>query len=135
MISFSGMLDGADQVRVQVEEVTPKIMDALAEGVGRGVARGEGIVKGNASGRPGPRVITGGHRGSISGDHAVQGDSVVGQIGANSAQAARLEYGFVGRDSLGRNYNQAPYPYFQPSVPEVTSAIVSEVESAVQGAL
>lgn len=35
--------------------------------------------------------------------------------GFEPAYARRIEYGFVGRDSLGRNYNQAAQPYMRPA--------------------
>jgi len=35
--------------------------------------------------------------------------------GLDPAYARRIEYGFVGLDSLGRNYNQAPQPYVRPA--------------------
>ena len=35
-------------------------------------------------------------------------------IGTNVKYARRIEYGFVGRDRLGRNYNQSAQPYLRP---------------------
>lgn len=35
--------------------------------------------------------------------------------GFEPAYARRIEYGFVGTDSLGRHYNQAPQPYMRPA--------------------
>jgi hypothetical protein len=35
-------------------------------------------------------------------------------VGTNVAYARRLEYGFVGKDSLGRVYNQPPRPVWRP---------------------
>jgi HK97 gp10 family phage protein len=37
-------------------------------------------------------------------------------IGTNVKYARRIEYGFVGKDKLGRNYNQAAQPYLRPAV-------------------
>ncbi len=36
-------------------------------------------------------------------------------VGTNVKYARRIEYGFKGRDSLGRNYNQAAQPYLRPA--------------------
>lgn len=92
------------------------VQAGAAQVVRETVAYGETLVRANASGRPGPRVITGGYRRSIVGQvTAVEGPRVVGQIGTNDIRARRLEYGFVGPDSLGRNYNQPPYPHFGPA--------------------
>lgn len=36
-------------------------------------------------------------------------------VGTNLEYARRIEHGFVGKDSLGRSYNQAPKPYLHPA--------------------
>ncbi|GAA1353555.1 HK97 gp10 family phage protein [Streptomyces beijiangensis] len=76
-------------------------------------------IKAHASGRPGPNAPTGDYRRSWT--HSVQtsGDAVVGIVGTNKPQGRRLEYGFVGQDSLGRTYNQRPYPHVGPAVEEI----------------
>jgi hypothetical protein len=73
-------------------------------------------VRKNASGRPGPRVITNAYRSSwgakiVSGKQGQQ----VAVVASDHPAAWRLEYGFSGRDSLGRNYNQPPFPHFRPA--------------------
>lgn len=70
-----------------------------------------GKVKAFASGRPGPRVRTGDYRRSINMRMITRQHGV---IGTNAPQARRLEFGFVGRDSLGRFYDQAPLPHWRP---------------------
>src|SRR5688500_16885395 len=82
-------------------------------------------VQANASGRPGPNAPTGDYRRSWSwepagGIHAgrdaqgrftsggLPGDFAVAYVGTNKPQGRRLEFGFVGVDSLGRHYNQPP---------------------------
>jgi hypothetical protein len=37
-------------------------------------------------------------------------------VGTDRAQANRLERGFVGTDSIGRTYDQPPYPHHGPAV-------------------
>jgi len=74
--------------------------------------RGLALVKKNASGRPGPRVPTGDYRRSINVRFSDGGARA--EIGTAAVQGHRLEYGFVGPDSLGRVYNQPPYPHFRP---------------------
>ena len=39
-------------------------------------------------------------------------------VGTDLPYAARMEYGFVGRDSLGRRYNQPARPYLRPALRE-----------------
>lgn len=70
--------------------------------------------KAYASGRPGPNVITGAYRNSIriryETDMATGASMAV--VGSDAPQAARLEFGFKGVDSLGRHYNQPPFPHY-----------------------
>lgn len=70
-------------------------------------------VKAHAAGRPGPRMVTGDFNRSVALDVTVGGQSTA-RVGTNRPQARRLEFGFHGIDSLGRNYDQPPYPSFGP---------------------
>ncbi len=46
----------------------------------------------------------------------VQGGSIVGRWGVVGVpQARRIELGFQGKDSLGRVFNQPPFPYLRPA--------------------
>jgi hypothetical protein len=47
------------------------------------------------------------------------GDEAVATIGTNAVQARRLEYGFVGYDSLGRYFNQGPLEHWRPRADEL----------------
>ena len=53
-------------------------------------------------------------RGSIT--HEIEG--LAGRVGSNVEYARRVELGFVGADSLGRVYNQAPNPYLRKALEE-----------------
>ena len=84
-------------------------------------------VKARASGRPGPNVVTGDYRRSIGVQfYRDPKAGFVAVIGTNKPQGARLEFGFHGMDSLGRSYDQPPYPHFGPAFdqtkPELESA-------------
>lgn len=72
----------------------------------------------NASGRPGPNAPTGDYRGSWRSEDVPEADpsAVSRSVGTDRAQARRLEYGFVGTDSLGRTYDQPPYEHHGPAV-------------------
>lgn len=76
-------------------------------------------IKGRASGRPGPRIVTGDYRRSFTTEpfRVLGGTGWV--VGTNKVQGPRLEHGFSGTDSLGRNYNQPPYPHVTPAAAEV----------------
>ena len=74
---------------------------------------------------PGPNVATGDYRRSIRA--VATGDGWV--VSTNSPQAARLEFGFVGRDALGRYFHQPAYPHWGPAVDEVEPRLVADLEA------
>ena len=84
----------------------------------------ESRVKRNASGRPGPRVITGDYRRSITTQPIPDGFSV----GTNKPQARRLEFGFHGMDSQGSRYMQPPFPHFGPAASATEPELLEAVE-------
>jgi hypothetical protein len=47
----------------------------------------------------------------------------------------RLELGFVGRDSIGRRYNQPPYPYMRPARDDTVATARSRAVSAFKKVL
>ena len=87
------------------------------------------INRGNADGSnpslPGepPKKVTDRLFQSITTKVVADMNSVVGQIGTNVEYARRLELGFVGTDSLGRVYDQAPRPFLRPALLENETAI------------
>ncbi len=58
---------------------------------------------------------TGTYRRSIHVEMSTEGLHPVALIGTNVPYGRRLEFGFVGADSLGRIYNQAPRPHWRPA--------------------
>lgn len=92
-------------------------------------------VQGNASGRPGPRVITGKYRASWQSDVHRAGPVIVAEVGTSAPQGRRLEFGFVGVDSLGRRYNQPPFPHLGPAVNAFGPLLVQELHGAVSRTL
>lgn len=91
--------------------------------------RFEQLVKQNASGRPGPNVITGAYRDSI---HVIERSTYSVTVGTNAPQAMRLEFGFVGTDSLGRAYAQPPYPHWTPAVDVIGPQFKEAMQAAVK---
>lgn len=84
-------------------------------------------IQGRASGRPGPRIITGNYRRSWTG-HPVQVAGGPGYIAGSSApQGPRLEHGFSGTDSLGRHYNQPPFPHVKPAADEIERVFIADI--------
>jgi len=53
----------------------------------------------------------------------VTSEGLVGQVGTNLEYARRLELGFIGVDSIGRKYAQAPRPYLRPALHKSEAAI------------
>jgi hypothetical protein len=80
----------------------------------------------NASGRPGPNIITGHYRQSFVLEFRDGG----AYVSNSDPQAHRLEYGFVGLDSLGREYNQPPFPHFGPAILEVRPLFIADIAKA-----
>ncbi len=52
-------------------------------------------------------------------------------VGTDSPYGRRLEFGFVGRDVLGRFYNQAARPHIRPALDENRGAAVDEFRAAI----
>lgn len=77
-----------------------------------------------ASGRPGPNVITGQYRASWRMERIGRGEYMVF---TDAEQARRLELGFSAVDSLGRHYDQPPFPHVTPSADEVENAFLRDM--------
>jgi hypothetical protein len=93
------------------------------------------LVRAHASGRPGPRAITGNYRRSWNYSVAETPKEIVVAAGTNAPQGRRLEYGFNGRDRLGRMYHQPPYPHVQPAMSELEPHLVAAIDAVVKGAI
>lgn len=66
---------------------------------------------------------TGTLRRSIESDIDQQAGDVI--VAATAPYARRIEYGFVGSDSRGRNYHQAAKPYMRPAWDEHRAGIAA----------
>ena len=132
---FNAQVLGLSAALNNLASLEDRAMSSSGRAMGRTVLAGQGIVRGRASGRPGPRAVTGDYRRSIVGDWAQSGTTTEGAVGTNGVQGPRLERGFVGPDILGRVYDQPPFPHFEPSVPEIQQIAVAEHEAEIKGAL
>jgi len=54
-------------------------------------------------------------------------DPLTVQVGTNVPYAARIEYGFVGKDVMGRRFRQPAQPYLRPAIRKNEEAVVAEV--------
>lgn len=82
------------------------------------------------TGPPGPRIQTGNYVRSINRRTRKMVGSSVAQVGTNAEQGRRLELGFTGTDSLGREYDQPPYPHFNPGLEETIPGFLLDLAAA-----
>jgi phage gpG-like protein len=88
------------------------------------------INRGNARGKnpslPGtpPKKVSARLFQSLITDVEMDSNSVTGKVGTNVPYARRLEFGFIGTDSLGRNVSQGARPYLRPALAENTAKII-----------
>lgn len=76
----------------------------------------------NASGRPGPNVVTGGYVDQINIEQIDGHPAVV----SRDPRTQRLEYGFVGVDARGVTVNAPPYPHWRPAIDEIRTRLQPE---------
>lgn len=94
-----------NQVRRVTEESTSQMLSEVTK---------------NAKSRSGLRYVTGAYVASWRANFTKMSDgSYSGDVRSAHPAAWRLEYGFTGRDSLGRYYNQRPFPHFRPAYDKV----------------
>lgn len=86
-------------------------------------------VQQNASGRPGPNVITGQYRAGI---RIMDKSRYSVTVGTDAVQARRLEFGFVGVDAIGRHYAQPAFPHFRPASDQVAPQYFQAMRSAAR---
>lgn len=113
----------------KLARITPPIVRDYGRELQRRVRR-------NASGRPGPNVVTGAYRESIKYRTFSVALGLGAEVYSDAPQAMRLEYGFVGMDSLGRHYSQPPFPHFRPAVesirPEFYAAVAIAIDTVIK---
>lgn len=83
------------------------------------------------TGPPGPRLITGNYVRSINTQMSIGFGNPTASVGTNAPQGRRLELGFTGVDSLGRNYDQPPYPHFSPAFDEIEPAFIAAIAGII----
>jgi hypothetical protein len=128
--------DKAQTVGPRIFEVTRKFgflaqtkVRANMSGRSGAIFHPEGEEDAGPPGEIGPRAITGDLRRSVTVETAIDGTTVRAVAGSNEPQALRLELGFVGTDSLGRHYDQPPYPAWRPAYDDLTPKYRLEVEA------
>ncbi|TLQ46073.1 HK97 gp10 family phage protein [Streptomyces marianii] len=127
----AGAYSNAPQIAALLNARAAAALPAVASVVQHYAMLLETAIKANASGRPGPNAPTGDYRRSWTHEVSTSGLHVEAIVGTNKPQSRRLEYGFVGADSLGRIYNQPPYPHVGPAVEQVRPAFLAAVGAVV----
>lgn len=114
---MTGLDELADRLDQAANRVGPEV-DRTVQQQGRLL---RALIMENASGRPGPNVISGDYRGSWKPEPFPVPDGGGVEVGTREPQGRRLEYGFMNRyDSLGRFYRQPPFPHVEPAVNELS---------------
>lgn len=125
-----------DEMADRLDDAADNLGDAIARRVVHTAELGRGMIRANATGRPGPNVITGKYRSSweVVGRALPHGAQCT--IGTNAPQGRRLEYGFWDMtDSIGRHFYQPPYPHVGPAVPRMEAVLREQMLSAVEEVL
>ena len=119
--------DLAARLNQSADRIEPAVRRRMRRVGTAGVAR----IRQNASGRPGPNVITGQYRASWNSETRGIPYGAECTIGTNAPQGRRLEFGFYGPDSLGRNYAQPPFPHVQPAIGFIEDTLHQQMRAAV----
>lgn len=113
-------------VKVLVGKRMTGAMLLLQGDVQRRISRGQPVVRSGKTLRgldpsavgEAPKVVSSRLRTSITHRVDDEGDTIVGRVGTNVPYARRLELGFFGTDSRGRNINQGARPFLRPALAE-----------------
>ncbi|MCX4761912.1 HK97 gp10 family phage protein [Streptomyces sp. NBC_01275] len=130
---LSGAYSNAFQIAAQLEARAARTLPEVTAMVQHYAMLLETRIKAKASGRPGPNAPTGDYRRSWTHEVSTDGYSVTAVVGTNKPQSRRLEYGFVGADTLGRVYNQPPYPHVGPAVEEIRPLFIVALGDTIGG--
>jgi hypothetical protein len=114
-----------------LNRIAPSIQQSMDSGVVRMGTATLAQLKLHASGRPGPRRVTGDYtrQMNMQADHGDDGVEVT--IGGSGVQGPRLEYGFIGQDSLGRSYNQRPFRHYAPTYAWLQGLVASDIPDII----
>lgn len=116
------------RVAADMEQAAKAGYDRMTKVVRKYAQLGLAKVRANASGRPGPRRVTGDYKRDMN----IEYDGpFLANISTGKPQGPRLEFGFVGEDKLGRHYNQPPFPHWGPMadwlMPQFQTAVAEAI--------
>lgn len=122
----------ADRLEQAADRIGPAVQRRMRHVATIGIAH----IRRNASGRPGPNVITGVYRASWRDEHRQIPHGAECTIGTDAPQGRRLEFGFWDMtDSIGRHFFQPPYPHVQPALPLIGTMLRNQMGEAIDEVL
>ncbi|MGW7283942.1 hypothetical protein ACWGH4_00325 [Streptomyces sp. NPDC054847] len=125
-----------DELADRLEQAADKIGPAVQRRMRHVATLGIATIRRNASGRPGPRAITGAYRASWRDVHQALPYGAQCTIGTDAPQGRRLEFGFWDMtDSIGRHFFQPPYPHVQPALPLIGTILRNQMGEAIDEVL
>ena len=92
-----------------------RIVDGLVKNGSKAVYAAATTYAGDVQKCASTPVDTGQYRSGIRADPPTNPFEPISYVGSPMPQTRRLEFGFVGQDSLGRRYNQPPKPHWRPT--------------------
>lgn len=111
---------GVSAFAAAVDRIMAKAQAASAAALAEAAKAVRDQARTDASGRPGPNIVSGSLRNSIVVDGPrADGLGWVAFVGPTAPYGRRVELGFHGADSLGRVYDQTGFPYMEPAFHEV----------------
>ena len=118
----------ADRLEAAADRTGDVIQSRMRHVGALGVAR----IRQNASGRPGPNVITGRYRASWRSENLAIPYGAECTLGTDAPQGRRLEFGFWDMtDSIGRHFFQPPFPHVQPAIGFIEDTLHEQMRAAV----
>ena len=109
----SGVSWAADRMRANGSVKTSNLINSLTYSTDK--------VKGQTNGKTNGSSIE------------LAGEKLSVHIGSNVVYAARVEFGFVGKDSLGRSYNQPDKSYLRAGILASKSKVMAILSKAIRG--
>lgn len=129
-------LSGLDALSLKVRYLREAAQTGLKLGVSEAAGLFEAEAKTNAP------VVTGRLRDSIQTETVTdEPEQQVLAVAPDTPYDHRIEFGFIGTDSLGRHYHQAAEPYMRPAFDSqqdaareaITSGVLEQLDAAMSG--
>lgn len=115
-MSFIGVVLNDGRLGLQFQAKANVIPGQVAKATAHAAQVIKGSILSFASGRPGPNEVTGKYKGSWGVKLRFAGPAADAEIGTNEPYGFRLEKGYHETDSLGREYDQPPFPHVEPGI-------------------